>query len=98
MPARIGLRLLVRHAAHGGEAIELGRERVVLVQERDLAVAEEQERAVADAHPLDALVREHRGNERRAHAGQDGVGAHLDGDGVIRRLQRLQQALLAARR
>ena len=94
MAARIAARLLEGDLAGRRLPVELGRERVVLVERGDLAAPIEQQRAVAHAHPLDALSPEGDADERAAHAGEDRRFCHLVGDRQVGGAEGVEQAPL----
>jgi hypothetical protein len=89
MPARVRLGVLPCHAAGGGKLVDLGRQRVVLVQQYDLAVAQQEQRAVAHAHPFDAGRPEYRADQGTAHAVERRVLVHAAADGGVGVHQRI---------
>src|SRR5690606_15550530 len=77
MPPRVGTGFHCAQPALRGKLVERRGERMILVEEGDLPVAVEMERAVADAHPLDAVSAEERADESRAHAPQLWMGGDM---------------------
>src|SRR5262245_49319565 len=90
MAAGVAARVRVADLARGRQLIELGRQRMILVEEFDLAQADEVERAVANAHPLNAEGAKCGPHKRATHAvegwmlgdviGNSGVG---EGKGLL---------------
>jgi hypothetical protein len=70
-----------------------GRQRMVLVEQHDLAAADQEQRAVADADPFDAGRAEGGADQRATHAAQRRVLIDLGGDGLVGELHGLVEAV-----
>src|SRR5262249_54561742 len=70
---RIVPRFPGRNLAFHNHALQLGRQRVILVEDGDLAPTKEKERTVADADPLHAVRSERCAEQSRPHASEQRV-------------------------
>src|SRR6185436_4031709 len=74
------------------QLVDLRRQRMVLVEQHDLAAPDQEQRAVADADPFDAGRAEGGADQRATHAAQRRVLIDLGGNGLVGELHGLVEA------